>query len=69
MGGGGWEWGGEEKWRLILNSAQFQLNLPAGAELGNKEKKCIDLENKYFKEKDKDIIPIKNQIDDLEVSW
>ena len=31
MGGGGWE----EKWRLRLNSAQFQVKLPAGAELGN----------------------------------
>ena len=40
VGVGGWvEVGGgvggcEEKWRLRLNSAQFQLNLPAGAELG-----------------------------------
>ena len=31
VGGGGWE----EKWRLRLNSAQFQVKLPAGAELGN----------------------------------
>ena len=29
---GGWE----EKWRLRLNSAQFQVKLPAGAELGNR---------------------------------
>ena len=27
-------WGWEEKWGLILNSAQFQLKLPIGAELG-----------------------------------
>ena len=31
VGGGGWE----EKWRLRLNSAEFQVKLPAGAELGN----------------------------------
>ena len=31
-GGGGWE----EKWRLRLNSAHFQLNLQAVAELGKK---------------------------------
>ena len=31
VGGGG----GEDKWRLRLNSAQFQLNLPAGADIGN----------------------------------
>ena len=31
MGGGGWE----EKLRIRLNSAQFELNLPVGAELGN----------------------------------
>ena len=26
--------GGEEKLRIRLNSAQFELNLPVGAELG-----------------------------------
>ena len=31
MGVGGWE----EKLRIRLNSAQFELNLPVGAELGN----------------------------------
>ena len=31
-------WGGwEEKWRLRLNSAQFQVKLPVGAELGNNQ--------------------------------
>ena len=31
-GGGGWE----EKLRIRLNSAQFKLNLPVGAELGKR---------------------------------
>jgi hypothetical protein len=37
VGGGGWVGvgGGEEKLRIRLNSAQFELNLPVGAELGN----------------------------------
>ena len=37
-GGGGWGRvgeGGEEKPRLRLSLAQFQMKLPAGAELGN----------------------------------
>ena len=29
----------EDKWRLRLNSAQFQLKFPTGAELGNKKSK------------------------------
>ena len=33
----GWVWGGlEEKSKLRLDLAKFQVKLPAGAELGNK---------------------------------
>jgi hypothetical protein len=34
VGGGGGVGGWEEKLRIRLNSAQFELNLPVGAELG-----------------------------------
>ena len=36
----GW-WGGVEEWTLRLNSAQFQLKLPAGAKLGKKGKRAF----------------------------
>ena len=40
VGVGGWGGvGGVEESTLRLNSAQFQLKLPAGAELGNKDHK------------------------------
>ena len=37
LGRGGWD----EKWRIRLNSAQFKLKLPVGAEHGNISKFCV----------------------------